>query len=304
MSQPQVRTDVEDPGLGSWVDQAGDADGAALVRVREITEPVFTHPSVPALRMASGLIPLHRHVEKFGRSTNVDNGITTDIWDRANASNDQDIWVAPTVPRVHNLASTSASDALGGVGANTVFVYGLASWGSDEVSELVIMNGTSNVATKRAYVIIYRMEVKQKGATSMNVGVITATAVSDATVTAQINATFGQTQMAIYGVPSTHTAFMVQLYASFNKSAGATGAIDVSLVVNTTPDQELTNFTTKHTSGGITTGTSHFAHTFPTFKRINGPAILKMQAVGSANDLDVSAGFDLMVVHKSMVKEE
>lgn len=237
-------------------------------------------------------------VNKYARSTNVDNGVDTDIWDRANATDDQDIWVAPTQARTHDITSTSASDDgdPGGVGARTLRVWGLTGWGTNEVSEDITLNGVGNVATANAYVIIHRMRVLTKGATNTNVGQITATAQTDGTVTAQILVGIGSTQMAIYGVPSTQKLRMTGFYANFNKSAGAAGAMDITLLCNPEPDAELTNFVTRHTFGLMTTGTSAFTIPYQPYKEFDGPCIIKIQGNGSANDLDVSAGFDGILV--------
>lgn len=238
-----------------------------------------------SLAVPEGSVTGYYSVNKFGRNTDVDTAIE-DIWDGGGT------WVAPTTARIHNIASTSASDASGGVGARTIQVYGLTSWSSAEVSETVTMSGVSNVATSNSYVIIHRMKVLTKGATNVNVGTITATAVTDATVTAQINASEGQTQMAIYGIPSTQTAFVTGYYASINK-ANASGALDVGLQFNPEPDTELTNFQIKHTQGLIAQGSSLFSHKFSPYNSFSGPGIFKITAIGSTNNFDVSAGFDL-----------
>lgn len=232
-------------------------------------------------------------INKFGRSTNVDSGIDTDIWDGANATLDQDIWVAPTQARVHNIVSADAGDdgSPAGVGARTIRVYGLTAWDSPEVSEDITMNGVGAVATTNSYVIIHRMKVLTKGATSSNVGIIKATAVTDNTITAQINAGNGQTLMAIYGIPSGYTFYMTEVYASILKT-GATGLADCTLFFNPEPDAELTNFLVKHTFGAVSTGTSNVPKKFRPYKAFPGPGILKVQANGSAANLDVSAGFD------------
>lgn len=232
-------------------------------------------------------------INKFGRSTNVDSGVATDIWDGANATLDQDIWVAPTQARVHNIVSSDVGDDgdPAGVGARTIRVYGLTAWDSPEVSEDITMNGTTVVPTANSYVIVHRMEVLTKGATSSNVGIIKATAVTDNTITAQINAGNGQTLMAIYGIPSGYTLYMTGVYASILKT-GATGLADCTLFFNPEPDAELTNFLVKHTFGVISGGTSHVGIDYRPYKPFPGPGILKVQASGSAADLDVSAGFD------------
>jgi hypothetical protein len=252
-----------------------------------------------ALEVAKGLVAKHSTINKFGRSTNVDNGVMTDIWDRANATDDDDIWTAPTQARTHDIASSSTSDDgdPAGIGARTIRIYGLKTWDdAAETTEDITMDGTSNVATSNTYVIIYRMRVLTKGATNVNVGNITATAQTDGTVTAQINAGAGQTQMAVFGVPSTQKLYIFHLYGSVLRSAGASGAVDMSMLVNPEPDTELLNFNTRHTFGLSTTGTSAYSVLYNPPKIVTGPAIVKVQGVGTANDLDVSGGFDGIIV--------
>ncbi len=233
-------------------------------------------------------------LNKYGRSTNVDNGTDTDIWDGANASDNIAIWIAPTTARLHDIASSSASDDGNpvGVGARTLRIWGLTGWGTAEVSEDITMNGTTNVVTSNAYVIIHRMRVLTKGATNVNVGQIEATAQTDGTITAMILAGFGSTQMIVYGVPSTQTLLVTRLYANFNRSFGATGAVDMAFLYNPEPDAELLNFVTRHTFAIVSDGTSAFTIPYQPYKKFDGPGILKIQGNGSRNNLDVSAGFD------------
>lgn len=248
------------------------------------------------LDIARGEIPGLSGVNKFGRSTNVDLGIDTDIHDGANSTDDVAIWVAPEAAVKHNIVSTHADDdgSPVGDGARTIEVYGLVDWDTKETSETVTMNGTTDVLTTNLYVIIHRMKVLTKGVTDVNVGVITATTDNvAATVTAQINAGEGQTQMAIYGIPSIQTAYMTAYYASAIKRTGV--SVSMSLLIDTDPDTEILNYLIKHTQGLVTDGTNYLRHVYePPFK-ISGPAIIKMQANSSANDTDVSAGFDLVL---------
>jgi hypothetical protein len=256
------------------------------------------------LEVAAGRVPGKSPVNKFGRAFDGVQLTPTDIWDRADAASTQQIWVAPTTARVHNIASTSTNDTSGGTGARTIRVYGLTSWSADEASEDVIMNGTSNVATSNAYVIIHRMKVLTYGASGPNLGTITATAASDGTVTAQINydATNaigqGQTQMAIYGVPSTKCAYITNYYFSLPELAATPStAIDVqtTLLINEDPTAQLGGFLVKHTKGLVNTGTSDAPHDFKPYNKVTGPAIIKLQAESTSADTDVSAGFDLIL---------
>ncbi len=249
--------------------------------------------------VARGEIPGMRAVNKFGRSTNVDNGIATDIWDGANATLDQDIWIPPTQARVHAIVSSSASDDgdPGGVGARTIRVYGLTSWSTKEVTEDITLNGTGSVNTTNSYVIIHRLRVLTKGATSSNVGIIKATAASDGTITAQINAGEGQTQMAIYGIPSTQKAYMTNFYATLNRATPAAALANMTLLFNPEPDSEELTYVTRNTHGLEATGSSHFDHFFGVPVEFPGPGIIKLQASASADNADVSGGFDLVLVN-------
>jgi hypothetical protein len=159
------------------------------------------------------------------------------------------------------------------------------------------MNTGSPPVTVYSYVIIHRMKVLSKGATNVNIGTITATATDDATKTAVILPSAGQTQMAIYGVPSVQTALLDSLYASANK-ATATAVADIELLYNPEPQRELTNFLVKHTFGLQTTGTSAYLHSYHVPKVFEGPGIIKVRAVSGTNDMDISAGFDILLVDK------
>lgn len=275
--------------------------GQNIVRIADLVT-VVTPSGVallvadPALEVPMGAIVGVTSVNKYGRSTNVDNGADTDVWDGANAVLDQKIWIAPTMGRIHQIVSSSASDDGDpvGVGARTIRVFGLTSWDTREISEDIILNGVSNVPTVNAYVIIHRMQVLTKGATSVNVGIIKATADVDGTITAQINAGEGQTHMAIYGVPSIQTAFMPSYYATVIKNAAAVQVM-ITLLTNPEPDQELINFISKHTFGLDSNGGSDIQHPFNPYNPFPGPVIIKVQANASANNSDISAGFDLIL---------
>jgi hypothetical protein len=238
--------------------------------------------------VALGQVPGVMPVNKYGRSTNVD-ATATDIWDLTAT---QPIWLAPTAARIHAIVSSSGDDTLAGVGAKTVRIFGLVSWNKKEVWEDIEMAGATPVNTINSYVIIHRMKVLTWGTSGPNAGIIKATAASDSTITAQILAGAGQTQMAIYGIPSIQKLLLEQLYADMNKAGGLTPLADMSLQVNTYPQSVSTNFVVKHTFGLVATGNSRVSELFTPPKLIEGPAVLKVQALGSTTDLDISAGFN------------
>ncbi len=259
------------------------------------------------LEVAKGNITGVSAINKFGRNTEIDSTVTADIWNGGHTTGALPagtslIWVAPTAPAKHNIISTSTDDDgnPAGDGARTIRIFGLPDWDTAEVNEDITMNGTTNVETANLYVIIHRMLVLTKGATNVNVGTITATAKSPSTttVTARIEVGKGQTEMAILGFPSTQKFYLHALYAFANKAGGAAALADVNLLFNPEPDAELLNFLSKHPFGLQTVGTSGLSTHFPVPEEYVGPGILKVQGFSGSNDMDISAGFDGILVTK------
>lgn len=250
------------------------------------------------LMVSRGLIPDHYPVTKFGQAPNGVQTSATDIWALANSTPTQQIWVAPTTARVHLVRSSSASDdgSPAGVGARTIRIWGLTSWNSIEVTEDIVMNGVTDVNTANSYVIINRMKVLTSGATSINVGQIVAVAQTDGTTTAVILAGKGQTQQAIFGMPSTQNLYLDNYGVSLHDTTSSGVKIDAYLMVNENPDVQTTNFLTKHNFGCTSIGSSSFDYTFGVPYKIEGPAIIKIQGIASANDLDTSASFDGILI--------
>jgi len=183
-----------------------------------------------------------------------------------------------------------------GTGAHTLRIYGLKSWDTKQVSEDINMRGLSSVTTANSYVLIHRMKVLTKGATQVNAGAIDATSATDGGISARIRVNQGQTQMAIYGVPSIQTAYIFMVYASVNKTSTNAGLVDLALLVNPEPQTEEKMFLVKHTFGLQTVGTNAYTHRYGIPKKVEGPAIIKMQCLSGTNTQDISAGFDLVLV--------
>jgi hypothetical protein len=254
------------------------------------------------LQVARGKIPGITHVNKFGTTTNADSGVVTDIWDGANPTDDDDIWSTPTAARIHTLVSTSDNDgktqAPNSTGARTVRVYGLTSWDTAETSEVVTLDGTTGVTTTNSYVIIHRMVVETFGASGPNVGYIDCTAAVDGTITAMILPSLGQTQMCVYGIPSTQVGYMTNFYAHIDKAGGGATAIYADLSMWWTQDVEnaANVWTLKQDASLSIFGSSGFQHFYKPPKVFAGPGVVKLQTTSSANDMEVSGGFDIILV--------
>jgi hypothetical protein len=253
----------------------------------------FSNPLWVGLGNSANISP----VFKFGRSTNVD-ATSTDIWDGANATLDQDIWLAPTAARIHAIVSSSTDDdgSPVGVGARTLRIWGLVDWDTSESSEDIIMNGITPVNTVNSYVIIHRMEVLTSGTTKINVGIIKATAAVDSTITAQILVDQGQTSMAIYGASSNDTFCLTGGGGSLNAGGGSTKLSDNRFLYNKDPANRPTVFSTIDTEGLNTAGTSNFTRAYIPYRCFQGPLIVKGQSFGSTTNLDVSIYFQGFLV--------
>lgn len=291
---------------GAFVNFQATTAGNFKISLEEFETGFFNTPlpvTDPTLEISRGQLTGITHINKYGRAPDGIQLTITDIWDRSDAAATQQIWVAPTVARIHNITSTSTADdgtpEGAGAGAQAVRVWGLTSWGASEVSEDVILNGTANVPTSNAYVIIHRKKTIPVGTTyNVNTGIITATAQTDGTITAQINAGTGQTNMAIYGIPSTQTAYITNYVDNAHNTGNPSTNVesDFEMLVAERPDLNPSAFTNKSNAGIIADGTIYINRRYNPYKVVAGPAIIKFQAVATLADTEGSVEFDLILV--------
>lgn len=291
---------------GTYVNFQATTVGNFKMSLEEYDETFINNP-LPVtdfnFEVAQGNNAAVTGVNKFGVAINGVQATATDIWDRADASATQQIWLAPTAARIHTIYSTSDVDSgpggavAEGAGCKTLRVWYLPDWNTSETYEDVVMDGTDGVVMINAAVIIHRKKCLTYGASGPNVGNIRAQAAVDATNTAQITAGKGQTLMAIFGIPTGLSGYISDFYVNLHDTANPVQAsqIDFELLVCEDPENYPTVFITKHTGGCIVSGNSNFREPFNPEKVIPGPAIIKIQATGSAADLYVSAGFNLKV---------
>jgi len=246
-----------------------------------------------------GNIEGRTYVNKFGTAPDGVQLTATDIWSRADATPTQQIWLAPTAARIHALVSSSAADT----GFN-ITVYGLTSWSTAETSEVVALTGQTPVNTTNSYVIIHRMEMTPTAAKVINAGTITATAAVDSTITAVILPGDGQTEMAIYGVPSTQKALMHRWTANIDKTVGATLiSADFKILMNPNPNVQTTGFLRKDDISVTSSGTTAYERIYKAPKVFDGPCIIKIQATSTTADTEGESGFDLELVNLTKVRE-
>ena len=270
------------------------ANDTALAQIAALRKEIDELALDFGLEVAKGNKAGHKAINKFGVNRVVASGVTADIWSGGLTGGNL-VWDAPTAS-THTIASTDANDTTGGSGALTVKLWGLTSWTTTEVSETVTMNTGTPPSTGNSYVIIHRMKVVTSGGTTINAGAITATADTGGVVTARIEIGAGQTQMAVYGVPSGETLYIDEIGYTMNKAGGAAALVDVDLLVNSEPQTQLTQFVSKHPAGLQSVGNSALPITFTPPKTIAGPAIVKLQTVSGTNSISVSGWFNGYVV--------
>ena len=243
------------------------------------------------LEAARGNLDTISHINKFGSNKDIDTATTPeDLWGPGG------VWVPPTAARIHDIASTSASDTSAGVGIRTLRLTGLdSSW--NEVTEDVTMNGTTNVATTGTFWRIYRMSSLTSGSSNVNVGNITATAQTDSTVTAHIEAGNSQTLMAIYTVPAGKTAYMTRAYGTLDRTQAGNALVQMTIRNRIGLDTGDNTLLTKHIISFATDGTSAHSWIYIPYKAFQEKTDIfwRIDSV-SANNLQVHGGFDLIIV--------
>ena len=252
-----------------------------------------------SVEVNNGNIPGVSVVNKYGHAPDCDSGVPTDVWSGADGTTSSDIWVPPTQARVHQVTSASANDTSAGTGLRTIRVFYLSDWDTEEQFVDLTMNGTSNVATP-SNVIINRMEGLTWGTGGLNAGIITATADTDATITAVIQVGDNQTEQCIYGFPSTKNLLVSFASASVFKGSGAAVSLTGNLLYMTDPDTNTANNTAWISREELDDleGSPPWQHHYDPEKIFEGPGIFKIQVSASANNTQSNATFDAYLSDK------
>ncbi|KKK89624.1 hypothetical protein LCGC14_2731250, partial [marine sediment metagenome] len=221
-------------------------------------------------------------------------GDTLVLWDETSA-------IIATTSTVTG-GTWATATTLGGTGARTIRYWYLPTWSTIETFADVGLHGTVGVTPLTTSVIIHRIKVLTSGTTKRNAGIISATATSDGTVTAQIAVNNGRSKMAIFGVPSGHTFQLADYYGSVLKAAAALRC-NFTLLYNPEPETQTLMFNHAHDWGLDTTGNSWFEKPFKIPKRFPGPCIIKLQANATAADTTVIGGFNGVVTHDALLAQ-
>jgi hypothetical protein len=241
-----------------------------------------------ALDIASGNVPGSYGINKFGRNTDVDQVVEA-IWDGGGTSNYTPTGTWSATAEIDYAVSSSASDT------GAIEIQGLdANW--DLVIQTVTLTGTTAAALSTNLIRVFR--VKNTSATAavgtIQVGVgSTTSAFTAGNLRAQITIGYDQSLMALYSVPLGKTAYMTNWSASLNKGSGPTsGGVNILLWARTFGGV----FRVQDTKSLLVVGTSADRREYNPYPSFAAKTDIVVTAIASANDYDVSAGFDLFLV--------
>lgn len=164
------------------------------------------------LQVSRNQIQGHEAVDIFGYSAAIGNTAQGPLWEGQTQSGG--LYTPPSSAAQLVLTSSSATDDT----TRSVLIEGLDA-AYQSISEVIALNGTSNVTTTKEFLRINRMSM----VSSTNTGTITAKISS--TLYAQINAGVGQTQMSIYTVPAGYTLYLE--YVQYDANIGFTSAVSM-----------------------------------------------------------------------------
>jgi hypothetical protein len=243
------------------------------------SDALIVRPTDRELEISRGLVTGHISVNKFGRNPDIDIG-TEDIWGTGGT------WVAPTSATTVAVVSSSASDTSAGTGARTLTIEGLD--GSyNQISETLTLNGTTPVNTANSYFIVHRILVATVGSGGINAGTITTAWTGGGTPTGpSITIGKGQTQFCIYQVPSGYTGYV----RTFGGGVQGGTLLDLELFIKPFGGA----FNLKQSLPFTSSGNAIREFDYPL--KVLEKGIIKCVGTATANNTDVEAYFDLVII--------
>jgi len=144
----------------------------------------------------------HNSVHKFGHNSNMGSSAFETIWHNGGLYP----W-SINAERV-NIVSTDIVDTSVGLGARTIQLIGLdASY--NEITEIITLNGTTNVLSVNSYLRLQRAKVLSAGSHGHNNGELTATQETSGDILFNISHAKNQTLICTYTVPAGKTAYLI-----------------------------------------------------------------------------------------------
>ena len=237
------------------------------------------------LQVSRGQITGHRSVAVFGYNSNVDTTRVT-VWPYTG--------ILPLIPVAAQLkvSSSNVNDAAEGTGARTVFLAGLDA-NHREISEIVTLNGRTEVLTTQSFLHINNAYVATAGsglsaAGDIYFGAGTVTAGVPATVYDLIKFDFNQRITGSYTIPAGFTGYLSQGLFSAGQPGGSSQVAGRLITIGTDGIRRAAAITT------VNNGTADYVFEYPV--AIPEKTTLEATAQGSSNNNEASSFFILVLV--------
>jgi hypothetical protein len=154
-----------------------------------------------------------RNVIIIGENPDVDTAtVPENIWELGG------LITLPTAATVATIVSSSTNDTAAGTGARAVLIEGLDA-NYKYISEVVALNGTTNVTSVLQFYRINHFRVISSGSLKVNDGGITATV--DGNIITAIGVGESLAHTAVYSVAAEHTLYLTNFSMGIIRTAGA-----------------------------------------------------------------------------------
>lgn len=229
------------------------------------------------------------YVSKFGANVDIDTA-AEDVWTPGGSR----VWLSAAVTL--EVVSTTSSDGTTGTGAREVVVQGLdAAWKNQ--SATFALTGTTKVATTHTWLRVNRAYVSSVGTyCGNNTGTLTVrTATTDASGATQteIRAGIGQTEQTHFSIPISNTLHVMNAWANTDGAK----VISPTMWTNRNVNDVTTPFGgAKRKLWGTAGVLGHIQHSWDTFPAIRGPSDVWLASASAANNTEIEAGFDGVIV--------
>lgn len=158
---------------------------------------------------------------KWGYNNDIDTGSSETVWSVGGR------FIPMTVANTLNINSTVGNDVSGNTGAFSVVIYGIDQNRLNQ-TEVISLNGTSNVTTTGLWLGVNRIAIYLVGTANSNIGTITARATTGGAVQAEIPAGKGATQHAFFFTQNNHIGLADWLWINANKVGGSAPYVTIS----------------------------------------------------------------------------
>lgn len=257
----------------------------SIYDVRSISQVGTVEPF--ELQVGRGQIPGHSIVHVFGYNPDVD-------------ATEETVWPIngllghPASPTIMKVSSTSADDAAAGTGARSVFIEGVNGTGG-LVTEVVTLNGQTEVNTVNTYDAIERLAVLTVGSGGKNAGLIYA---GTGTVTSGVpavpyNVIGAGENNSITGHFTCPTGFSAYMTKG-SISVGPTVANQ--FVLGRLKLRGADGITRTAAKVAVQSGTAEFDFTYPV--KISATECVTATAQGSGNNAAVSSYFQIVLIQE------